>query len=380
MPTLLIAGIVLTGLYTADPAEPQLQEAPGWADMVRVTNDAPEGVACRQAPEAQAAELGRVHFKRSMFKKSVSGDWIQVDAPFGLCWVPAKTLSPVHSSPVYCLAHPLQHGLEPITRLVATAVPAMEQGVAAGTFYPTFYQIALEMYYPLQKGEDAVALRDAQGKILARVSPTFKKALLLQGTASLKDGTVLNVGVEKGGERRYVALPKGHFGLGIKGYRIYPYRSVALDFDWLCDQLKTASCETGNIPKRDKAVTAKNREALVGTLLYIPRLAGADVGGTLHDGFVCAVDVGGGIKNDRIDLFVGTDPAGNPFYPACRRDNPFIVNGVESLIGADWYHWQRNAKGDYERTKPTEYRQNAPDKGLEVIAFPSIRCLKELAD
>lgn len=359
----------------APGSDAELVVAEGWDRLVRVVDESVDGVACRAEPRADSAECCTVHFKQPLMRSDSQPGWVQVESKQGLCWLPEKSVRAVHSSPVQCLKRPVTQQLIPLELLMDETV-SVASGTSVGPLFPTFYQVALEAFYPLAQGEQPVQLRDGQGRPLALVSASFKKALLMQGTAALNDGTVLNVGDEVGGERRYVALPQGHFGLGIAGFSLYPYRSVALDFDWLCDQLKGLGCTAGNVAARDKKVTKANRRALAGTLLYIPKLAGAVIGQDTHDGFVCAVDVGGGIKNDRIDIYVGTDPAGNPFYPACRRDNPFILNGVASLIPPDWHNWKKNAKGDYERAEPTEYRQNVPEKGLEVIAFPGVRCRK----
>ncbi len=358
-------------------APPGLVEAQGWQNIERISNDSPDGVPCLVEPNSKGKVDRRLHYKEPLVRVEQRSGFARVLSRYnGDCWVEEKWLSKLHSSTVYCLKNPILQPLLPLEALLSEPDVEVHRGRKVGLFFPTFYQIALEQYHPLKKGEEPVKLLDQKGRPLASVSPSFKKALLMQGTAALEDGTVLNVGKVIKGERRYVALPKGHMGLGVSGYNIYPYRSVALDFDWLCDQLDGQDCTKGNVGG-DKAISKKNRKSLVGTLLFIERLAGARIGNEIHDGFVCAVDVGGGIKNDRMDIFVGTDGAGNPYYPSCRRDNPFMLNGVESLIPSDWHYWEQlDGKGDRKRVRPTEYRQNAPHKGLQVIAFPGVRCSK----
>jgi hypothetical protein len=99
---------------------------------------------------------------------------------------------------------------------------------------------------------------------------------------------------------------------------------------------------------------------------------------SVHDGFVCAVDVGGGIKLDRIDLFVGIDSAGNPYYPTCRRDNAFLRAGIASLIPSDWHQFAADKNGKLVRSKAAEYRDIAPGKGLDIVLFPEVRCRRRI--
>jgi 3D (Asp-Asp-Asp) domain-containing protein len=77
-------------------------------------------------------------------------------------------------------------------------------------------------------------------------------------------------------------LASSSFGDGVKDYRLLPYRTIATDPMF--------------IP--------------TGTLLYIPEARGASIqlenGETItHDGYFFAGDVGGAIKDNHIDVFVG---------------------------------------------------------------------------
>ena len=68
------------------------------------------------------------------------------------------------------------------------------------------------------------------------------------------------------------------FGLGLDGYNLIPYRTLAVD------------------PQVIRP----------GTVLYLPALDGVRLpSGEIHDGFFFAHDEGQGITGNRIDVFVG---------------------------------------------------------------------------
>jgi 3D (Asp-Asp-Asp) domain-containing protein len=94
--------------------------------------------------------------------------------------------------------------------------------------------------------------------------------------------------IDKTNKSRF-SLSKGKFGEGVDGFKLVPYRSIAVD--------------RSDIP--------------IGTVIFIPAARGITVilpsGITaVHDGYFFAADVGGAIKNNHIDVFIGT-AATNPF-------------------------------------------------------------------
>jgi 3D (Asp-Asp-Asp) domain-containing protein len=94
--------------------------------------------------------------------------------------------------------------------------------------------------------------------------------------------------IEKTNKSRF-AVSKGKFGEGVNGLKLVPYRSIAVD--------------RTDIP--------------IGTVIYIPSARGIKVilpsGETdTHDGYFFAADVGGAIKDNHIDVFIGTADT-NPF-------------------------------------------------------------------
>jgi len=359
--------------------EAPLIEIADWRSYVRVSHYDPAGIPCYERVEEPRQVVRRFYYKHPLYLVAREGSLARVRDKDLECYVEGDRLAEVHSQPVFCLKSSAPCPLEPLENLVDGEV-SPKGGTPVGRLFPTFYHIAMESLYPPGPGEKRVSLRDGEGHRIARVSPGFRRALLIQGTAALADGRVLNVGKKTKKGRRFVVLPAGSYGLGISGFHLHPFRSAAVDFDYLCRQLKSArGCHASNYPQRDKSVSRRNRKALVGMLLYLPRLAGVEIApGMIHDGFVCAVDVGGGIKNDRIDLYVGTGNGGNPYYPDCRRLNPLLRAGIETLIPSDWHHFVSGDKGRMEREIPTEYRQVSPHKGLEVFAYPDVQCRRRV--
>lgn len=237
---------------------------------------------------------------------------------------------------------------------------------ALGLLFPTYYNIAQEAFFPGPKTE---TLLNDKGQTIAKVSPSYRRDLDIEGTGQISDGRVLNVSTRIDGIWRYLVLPRGSFGLGIHGHYLYPYRAAAVDFDYLCRKANLSSCSD------DSRI---NRRRLVGSLIYIPRLKGIDMGrGRAHDGFVCAQDIGGAIKQDRIDLFVGPLGGGNPYLPPCQSQNPSLSAGIQSLNPTDWRTWRPIPGSEpprFERVNPIEYRTVSPSKGLEAYLVAGARC------
>lgn len=96
----------------------------------------------------------------------------------------------------------------------------------------------------------------------------------------------------------------GYFGLGVRGLRLVPFRTVAVDPTF--------------IP--------------FGTVLYIPRLKGFvfDDEGTrrVHDGYVIAGDTGGAIKRNHIDFFTGNYVGTPPTFVTSRPTGLFDAQVV----------------------------------------------------
>lgn len=138
----------------------------------------------------------------------------------------------------------------------------------------TLYMIALESDYPA--GEETI-FRTRDGKVLHRASKQFLAAAALQGTAQLNDGRLLMFVGRDNGSPRWKLSPHG-YAIGSSGCKLVPFRSAAVD----------------------------KRIVPIGSKLIIEETRGMKLpNGKVHDGVWYAVDTGGRIRNNRVDLFVG---------------------------------------------------------------------------
>lgn len=376
----MLALLVLLGVVGAGGP----LEVPDWQQYVRIGTYDPAGFPCYDKMGEGRSEIRRLYFKTPLYRTArpaTDDGLVEVRDRTGICFVAQGVVAQLHSRPFECPPAVSPQPLLPISRVIPSEAPDPQVGRSVGNLYPTFYQIAREILYPGDgKADNQRVLRDNDGKRIASVSKEFRKALMRQGTGQLADGRVLNVGKKLKSGRRFIVLPQESYGLGTSGYHLYPYRSAAVDFDFLCDRLQDDKlCHRGNTVARDRGHARQNRRRLAGMLLFLPKLKGIKLeDGSLHDGYVCAVDVGGGIKLDRIDLFVGGEAAGNPYYPPCRSSNSLIRGGVESLVPSDWHTFEQDEKGVWQRSVGAEYRQFASHKGLAVTAFPGIHCRRQV--
>jgi len=141
-----------------------------------------------------------------------------------------------------------------------------------GDFKTTFYWVEFEETWAKDPADTAIL--DDDGNELGKFAKRFVERIKIEGTGKLRDGRVINV-TGKDGRFEVVKCPNG---LGVKGYHLIPFRSVAVDKDV--------------VP--------------VGTELYVPLAVGAKLpDGTVHDGRFWAHDVGGGIDGKHLDFFTG---------------------------------------------------------------------------
>lgn len=142
----------------------------------------------------------------------------------------------------------------------------------------TLYYTALETDYAA--GTEA-AFRTRTGELLHPASTEFVQKAGIEGSAKLADGRTLNVDGRVGGENRWRVVTHA-YGLDAIGCPLVMLRSVAVD--------------RKVVPLRSTLRIAET----VGLLLP---------DGSRHDGVWFAADVGGAIRGDRIDLFVGAGRA-----------------------------------------------------------------------
>ncbi len=145
-----------------------------------------------------------------------------------------------------------------------------------GRFRNTFYYVAPEAEMDSTLPLDA-AVRTLEGAVIARVPRAFKKAMDIEGTGRLRDGRVVNFAGVVEREIRYQETVHP-WGRGVGDCPLVPFRSVAVD----------------------------RTKVALGSTVYIEETAGKRLpDGTFHDGLWRADDVGGAIKQDRVDLFTG---------------------------------------------------------------------------
>lgn len=147
-----------------------------------------------------------------------------------------------------------------------------------GGFAPTFYRILDESAPEWEDKARTEALLTVTGKLIERVTASFKRQFDVEGSARLRDGRIVNFHQKIDGSWRYLVATNAPFGLGLDGYKLIPYRTLAVDPEVIRP----------------------------GTVLYSPALDGVRLpSGEVHDGFMFAHDEGQGITGSRIDVFVG---------------------------------------------------------------------------
>jgi 3D (Asp-Asp-Asp) domain-containing protein len=175
--------------------------------------------------------------------------------------------------------------------ILCGAAPAAEEKQKVGRASLTFYWV-IDESSARYRGEASAVLRDPRGRVIARTHPRFKLDLVRQGTGWLRDGRTVNYVKRVAGESRF-RVSSSKYGLGSTGCRLIPYRTVAVDPQFV----------------------------RLGTKLYIPQLKGAELpDGTIHDGMFIAADRGH-FRGAQVDVFVGAGSRGN---------RPFVRRGYGS--------------------------------------------------
>lgn len=205
------------------------------------------------------------------------------------------------------------------------------------TLWGTYYHI-----WPVKESPSGIPFIDQDNKPLSgKVSPSDWCKGAIEGTVLLSDEsggkktlnfldakgpsqvdcrTVLGINpiwIDRTGRSRF-SLAKGKYGDGVKGFKLVPFRTIAVD--------------PSVIP--------------YGSALFIPAIKGLEF--TLqsgskarHDGYFFAADTGAAIKGNHIDFFIGTSKV-NPFpaiiksnkdvtFKAYIVDNPAIILKLKSL-------------------------------------------------
>jgi 3D (Asp-Asp-Asp) domain-containing protein len=123
--------------------------------------------------------------------------------------------------------------------------------------------------------------------------------------------------IKAGGRTRY-KITNEEFGYGVRGYRLVPYRVIAIDVN------NDKRLAYGSVIFIESAAKQKVRN-----------LEGEYVS---HDGYFIAADRGGSVKNNHIDVFCGDEPLCLPKttnqvpFKAYIITDPVIVSRLKDLI------------------------------------------------
>jgi 3D (Asp-Asp-Asp) domain-containing protein len=146
-------------------------------------------------------------------------------------------------------------------------------------FRLSFYWLAYESEYANEPYDTAIYTK--QGFYIGSFPSAFIFELKLEGSGVLRDGRILNYDGEcnygMGTCFKTLALDLHPLGAGVQGRPLVPFRSIAVD----------------------------PRYIPIGAPVYVPELVGALMpDGTRHDGCLRADDMGGAIKEHKLDFFV----------------------------------------------------------------------------
>jgi 3D (Asp-Asp-Asp) domain-containing protein len=164
-----------------------------------------------------------------------------------------------------------------VAAVLLSARAAAAQPSTTGTWQLTQYWIAAES--PVAGDRRAVPVRDRHGRVLAQACESFASCLCMEGTGRTWDGRLLNWDARVEGRACFTEVDTNLFpyGVGVQGYALVPYRSLAVD----------------------------SRYIPIGHVVEIPALQGLPLpDGAVHDGCFVAVDGGGAINGHHIDLFL----------------------------------------------------------------------------
>ncbi len=167
----------------------------------------------------------------------------------------------------------LKSGVTAFCLFLSSACLAQASETLIGKFRNTNYYFAFESEYRGPATAEVLGMDDSR---LALVSVAFKKALLMEGTGELIDGRVINYAGKKDNTARF-AFTRHRYGRGVANCPLSPFRSIAVDPSLIALGSKVRIAETVGMVLPD---------------------------GSIHDGIWLAVDIGGAIVGDRVDLFI----------------------------------------------------------------------------
>jgi 3D (Asp-Asp-Asp) domain-containing protein len=147
------------------------------------------------------------------------------------------------------------------------------------SFRLSFYWVAYETEYASLPYDTDIYTK--QGYFIGRFPSAFVFELKLEGSGILNDGRILNYDGEcnygMGTCFKTLDASEHPLGAGVQQRKLVPFRSIAVD----------------------------PRYIPIGATVYVPELVGVDLpDGTKHDGCLRADDMGGAIKQHKLDFFV----------------------------------------------------------------------------
>ena len=195
----------------------------------------------------------------------------------------------------------------------------------------TYYYLVREADYAKYAADDV--LLDMEDRELEQVSSRFRKALDIEGSGHLLNGKVVNFAGVKNGRIRY-RYTRNAWGDGVGTCALVPFHSIAVD------------------PKVIK----------LGSLVRIDETVGMRLpDGSIHDGLWRAVDVGGAIRGDRVDLFVGDGDQGRVLDAArIGHLQPLTVRLVEEPASDSCVHNTFETSGNPKDLLLLQTDWNAP--------------------
>jgi 3D (Asp-Asp-Asp) domain-containing protein len=160
---------------------------------------------------------------------------------------------------------------------MAVALPVGAERWMPGRFLLTQYWIAEER--GRTSHEQAVRVYDPGGSTVTWACRSFVASLTLEGTGRTWDGRLLNWASRNRGRVCFTEVDTAlyPYGVGVQGYALVPYRSLAVD----------------------------PRFIPMGHVVELLELRGLQLpDGSRHDGCFVAVDTGSAIRGHHVDLFL----------------------------------------------------------------------------
>ncbi len=216
-----------------------------------------------------------------------------------------------------------------------------------GKIKASFYSIIDENQFASSRQK--TVLLNNNGNVIINVKDHFAQRLAKEGNGRLLDGRVVNFTKRVNDKISCKIVERAPFGLGIKNFKLIPWRTVAVD----------------------------PHKILIGSVLFIPQAVGMPLpDGTFHDGYFLAHDAGKQIKEEHIDFFVGfQNGTTNNFIKSGKIKNlqdvdVYVVGGIMDRVirlrFSRQFRW-KNTKRTWEMTASDFNQLMADGKKIKLI-------------